>query len=120
MDYWRQESRWWRDFGLWGWLGSDGHVRAIIGLGSVLEDEFLSAFGRRWPTTFKTIEVQDVRSEIYFALWPGINFDTEPHHSRYQRVRMCIEPSERVSSARALTEEPCGPDPEDHPMAVVL
>ena len=86
----------------------------------MLEDEFLRAFERRWPTTLRPIKVEMVRNEIYFAMRPGIILDTGPHRSRYQRVRMCIEPSGKVSSARALTEEPCGPDPEDHPMAVVL
>ena len=120
MDYRRQESRWWRDLGLWGWLGSDGHVRGIVNLGSVLEDEFLRAFGRRWPTTFRTIEVQDVRNEVYLAMRPGIIFDAGPHHSRYQRVRLCIEPSGKAISTKPVTEEPCGAVPEDDAMAVVL
>jgi hypothetical protein len=75
----------------------------------VLEDEFLKAFGRRWPTTLRRIEVEDIRNEIYFAMRPGIIFDTGPHHSRYQRVRMCIEPFGKVRLTRAATEEPCGP-----------
>jgi hypothetical protein len=85
VDYRRQESRWWRDLGLWGWLGSDGHVRAIIGLGSVREDEFLRAFERRWFATLRNIDVNNARSEIYFAMRPGIIF-TGPHHGRYQRI----------------------------------
>jgi hypothetical protein len=120
VDHRRHDSKWWRDLGIWGWLGSDGLARGIVSLGSVLEDEFLRAFERRWPTTLRKIKVQDVRSEIYFAMRPGTIFESGPHHSRYQRVRMCIEPSGKVSSASALTEEPCGPDPEDHPMAAVL
>lgn len=120
VEYRRQQSRWWRDLGLWGWLGSDGLVRGIGSLGSVLEDEFLKSFGRRWPTTLRRIEVQDVRSETYFAMRPGIILDTGPHHSRYQRVRVCIEPAGKLSWASALAEEACGSNPEDNVMAVVL
>src|SRR3712207_3105188 len=37
VDHKRHDSKWWRDLGLWGWLGSDGLVRGIVSLGSVLE-----------------------------------------------------------------------------------
>ncbi len=95
-------------------------MRGIVSLGSVLEDEFLIGFRRRWPITLRRVEVETVRNEIYFAMRPGIIFDTGPHHSRYQRVRMCMEPAGKLRLTRAATEEPCGPDPEDDPMAVVL
>ena len=120
VDHRRQDSKWWRDLGVRGWLGSDGLVRGIVSLGSVLADEFLRAFERRWPTTLKPIEVGTVRNEIYFAMRPGIIFDTGPHHSRYQRVRMCMEPAGKLRLTRAATEEPCGPVPEDGPMTVLL
>ncbi len=120
VDYRRQKSKWWRHLGFWNWLGSDGHVRGIVSLGSVLEDEFLRAFSQRWPTTLKPIDVETVRNEIYFAMRPGIVFDTGPHHSRYQQVRMCIEPAGKVKLMRTAMEEPCRSGPEDNAMAVVL
>jgi hypothetical protein len=120
VDHRRQDSKWWRDLGVWGWLGSDGHVRGIVSLGSVLADEFLRAFERRWPTTLKPIEVGTVRNAIYFAMRPGIIFDTGPHHSRYQQIRICIEPSGKLRLTRVLTEQACGSGPGGDAMAVIL
>jgi hypothetical protein len=115
----RRGSRWWRDLGLWVWLNADGHIKGIVSL-SVLEDEFLRAFGRRWPTTLTAIDRKELRNAIYFAVRPSVIFNTGPHHSRYQHLRLAVEPAGKVRLPKSLTGEPHGSSPADDAMAVVL
>ena len=88
----RRASRWWNEVGLWCWLSADQNVRGIVSLGPVTETEFLTAFGRRWPTTIRPIEIKAVRQEIYFAIRPGVIRDLERWGARYQPIRVTIEP----------------------------
>ncbi len=92
VDHRRRACRWWREVGLWLWLGADGRVRGIVSLGAVTEEEFIEVIERRWPTTLRPIDVEELRSEVYFAVRPGIIFDTGPHQGRYQAIRLAVEP----------------------------
>ncbi|MBL0406827.1 hypothetical protein JKG68_23055 [Microvirga aerilata] len=120
LDYRRRESRWWRDVGLWGWLNADGHIKGIASLGAILEDEFLHAFGRRWPTTLRAIDEKELRNEVYFSVRPSMIFNAGPHHGRYQHLKLAIEPAGKVRLTRALTEERCALNAEHDAMPVVL
>jgi hypothetical protein len=90
LDCRRRESRWWRDTGLWVWRQNCGQVRGIIGLGSVLSNEFMEAFDRRWPTTLRSIAASDLKSEIVGAILPGIY--AGPVAGRYQALKLSVWP----------------------------
>lgn len=70
-DYRRYKSRWWRHTGLHVWLGNDGGLYGIVALGELTPEEFIEAFGSRWPVTLWSIEQDDLRDEVYAAMWPG-------------------------------------------------
>jgi hypothetical protein len=87
-------------------MSGDGSVRGIVSLGSVMEDEFIEAFGQRWPTILRAIAVEDVRNEVYFAIRPGLISDPETGEGRYQPVRLAVEPAGKVSLASARARVP--------------
>ncbi len=91
VDHRQQESKWWRDLGTWASLGSDGVVRKVVSLASVLEDEFLRAFERRWPTTLRPIVEKELRNEVYFAIRPSVIAQVKSI-GRYQSIRLVVEP----------------------------
>lgn len=71
-------------------------------LGPVQEDEFLEVLGRRWPTTVRAIPVEEFRNEVYFAVRPGIIWDSKPHLGRYQKIKIAIEPHRILMSMTNL------------------
>jgi hypothetical protein len=116
VDHQRRGSRWWRDLGLWVWLNADGHIKGIVSL-SVLEDEFLRAFGRRWPTTVRAIDEKELRNEVYFAVRPSVIAQAKPT-GRYQSIRLAIEP--RVDRLSHVMTGGSTEHPPSHPLPVLV
>ncbi len=117
VDYRRRECRWWWDVGLWCWLGADGCVRGIASLGSITEGEFVGAFGWRWPTALRSIDHQELRNEVYFAMRPGIIAHPKPT-GRYQSVRFVVAP--RTHRRRPVVASGWTEFPSSQPIPVLL
>ena len=58
---------------------------------NVLEDEFLRAFERRWPTTLRPIVEKELRNEVYFSIRPSVIAQVKSI-GRYQSIRLVVEP----------------------------
>jgi hypothetical protein len=122
IDYRRGECRWWRDLGVWGWLGADGSVRGIVSLGSVTEGEFCGVFGRRWPISVRPITPTNLRHVIYWeAMRPSVIVEAGPQQGRYQHIKITIEPQRTRGPTHGLPMPtwPCGMNAND-PLLVVL
>ncbi len=70
------------------------------------EDEFVGAFGPRWAATLKSIDIEEVRNRVFFAMRPGTIFDAGPQRGRYQSIRLTVEPSGKVCLEHARAEVP--------------
>ncbi len=88
IDFQRRECRWWRDFRLWGWLSSDGHVRGVAALDALQPDEFVDAF-LRWPMSVRRIGVEEVEAAVVAAVRPGVIASAG---RGYQQVKLVIGP----------------------------
>jgi hypothetical protein len=105
LDYRHRASKWWSDVGVWSWLSADGQVRGVTCLGSVADEEFLDVFGRRWPAALRVIDSVDLRHSLYLdALRPGVILDSGLGRSRYQPIKLAIQPPRKVSLASARVE----------------
>jgi hypothetical protein len=102
VDHRRRVSRWWLDAGLWVWRCQDGQVRGIASLGSVLSDEFTTAFDRRWPTVVQPIDPAALRDEVISVIGPGMIY-TGPSNSRYQGLKFFGWPRGRVRKRPLVT-----------------
>lgn len=101
FDYRRRSSNWWRSTGMWLWLSRDSSVRGILTLGALTEDEFITVFDRRWPTTIQPIEVKLLREHIYYAMGPAVVAVARPGQRRYQPIGAALEPQARSGRHRS-------------------
>jgi hypothetical protein len=85
FEHRRRASSYFKGTGVWLWLQNDGSVRGIVSLGAVTADEFVAAFGRRWPITLKPIDVAAVRDQVYYITRPGIIAEVHGGRGGYQR-----------------------------------
>ncbi len=91
VAYQRERSRWWRDFGLWGWHnGSDLH--GIVALGSITKAEFMSAFRRHGDVRLRPVDIENVRIEVYAAALTVSDIPAPTWIARYQPIKITIEP----------------------------
>lgn len=102
VDYRRRGDRRWRDTCMSVWLSADGHVRGIIGLGSLIPAEVLAAFHGRWPTTLCSISPADLLREITAVIDPAVIAAPPSSHGRYQHVKFSIWPQQRRAKAASL------------------
>ena len=103
-------SNWWDSFSLYLCLSNDGYVRGIVSMGSVTEDELISALGARWPITLHRISRDTLCDELYSTIRPDVIL-TELHRgSRYQHVKLAIRERKRskrpILPASVRTSEP--------------
>jgi hypothetical protein len=101
IDHRRRSSNWWRSTGMWLWLSRDSSVRGILTLGALTEDEFITAFDRRWPTVIQPIKVKLLREHIYFAMRPAVVAVAWPGQRRYQPIGAALEPQVRSGRRRS-------------------
>ncbi|WP_156917665.1 hypothetical protein [Salinarimonas rosea] len=90
VDHLRRQSRWWRSFGLWLWLGADGRLRGVVALPEISGAEFLAVFARRWPVSLHLVPPGGLRDHVAAVVSPGRI--AAVGRSRYQHVRFSISP----------------------------
>jgi hypothetical protein len=54
----------------------------------------------------RTLDLEELRTDVYIAVRPGIIFDAGAGRRRYQSVRLAIEPSGKLGSQCASVEAP--------------
>lgn len=106
--------------GMWIWLSHDASVRGIVTLGSLTEEEFIAAFGSKWPTTIQPVEARLLRQHIYHAMRPEIVAVTWPVERRYQPVSAAVEPQGGVRSSRRTWKSAQTPDCSYDAMPVLV
>lgn len=91
IDYRRRDCRWWRELLLSVWLCRDGRLRGVVGIASLTPAEVLEVLNRRWPTTLRPVESNDLRQEIATIVHPRV-ITTIQVRARYQSLKFSIWP----------------------------
>lgn len=91
----------------------------MAALGSITENEFLTALGSRWPITLRQIDPEAARDELYAVVHPDTIMADDPSRARYQPRQVAVRPSHaRANSIHfgdALVR-----DPFDDPMPILI
>jgi hypothetical protein len=100
VEYKRRVHSYFRGLGLWCWLMKNGQVRGILDLGRAAPDEFIAAFGQRWPVTLQPVQTAALRNDIFFMTRPCMIAEMPSQMGRYHPVRFTVRPQSYSGYAR--------------------
>lgn len=121
VSYRRSVCRWWNDIHLRVWCGWDGCIRGGVALGSITENEFLTALSSRWSLMLRRIEREALYDELYAVIHPDAILADDSSHARYQHRQMTMRSSRsRVTPTDSAPADTLGRDPFDDPMPFLI
>lgn len=62
----------WRRISLHTWMAQDGKVRGVLTSNGPIPSDLVDAFTRRWSTTMRLVEPEELRVAIYRCVEPSV------------------------------------------------